>query len=390
MAKFLAAEFLASYSKHLQHRIRQQIEHSGGKITFAEFMQWALYAPADTQGWGGYYTGGIEKFGAKGDFITAPIMSEFFSYALAEQCAAIFKTLPQKNILEFGAGTGIMAADILQHLEKINRLPTHYYILELSADLQQRQREILQQKIPHLIERLEWLSTLPENFSGIILANEVLDAMPVHQVVWREDGIKERYVSWYDNQFQYLDAELSTSRLQAAVDNLQAEMGQFPPGYSSEINLMLNAWVASVAALLEQGVILLIDYGFPRHEYFHAQRSMGTLMCHYQHRAHSDPFSNIGLQDISAHVDFTAVAEAAAENNLDVLGFTTQAAFLLNNKILELANSEHDQQRWRNVQKIQQLIAPQEMGELFKVMALGKHFHEALPAFEFKDMLDRL
>ena len=378
------------YSAHLQNIIREKIALVGGKISFAEFMQLALYAPVDAQGRGGYYTGGTEKFGQEGDFVTAPIISEFFSYALAEQCASIFKNLFCKNILEFGAGTGIMAADILQHLEKNNSLPTHYYILELSADLQQRQQAMLQKKIPHLLDRVQWLSTLPEKFSGIILANEVLDAMPVHQVVWSKNAVQERYVIWQDEQFKYFDDELSSARLQAAVNNIQTELGSFPAGYYTEINLMLNAWLASVATILQQGVILLIDYGFPRHEYFHPQRSEGTLMCHYRHRAHSDPFWYVGLQDITAHVDFTAVAEAATKNDLDVLGFTTQAAFLLNNKILELANSEQDQQRWRNVQKIQQLIAPQEMGELFKVMALGKKYTETLPAFEFKDMLGRL
>ncbi|MSP52781.1 MAG: class I SAM-dependent methyltransferase [Gammaproteobacteria bacterium] len=387
MAEFL--EVLA-YSAHLQNIIREKIVLAGGKISFAEFMRLALYAPADAQGRGGYYTGGTEKFGPEGDFITAPIISEFFSYALAEQCATVFNTLSQKNILEFGAGTGIMAADILQHLEKNNNLPAQYYILEISADLQQRQRDILQEKIPHLIARVQWLSTLPEKFSGIILANEVLDAMPVHQIMCTENEVQERYVIWQDKQFKYLESDISSVRLRAAVDTIQTELRHFSAGYQTEINLMLDAWLASLAEILQQGVILLIDYGFPRHEYFHPQRSMGTLMCHYRHRAHSDPFLNVGLQDITAHVDFTAVAEAATKNNLDVLGFTTQAAFLLNNKILELANSEHDQQRWRNVQKIQQLIAPQEMGELFKVMALGKNFYEALPAFEFKDMLGRL
>jgi SAM-dependent MidA family methyltransferase len=385
----LSPEAIA-YSTHLQQIIREEITRADGKISFAEFMKLALYAPADAKGQGGYYTGGTEKFGQEGDFITAPIISKFFSYALAEQCTSIFKNLLCKNILEFGAGTGIMAADLLQHLEKKNSLPEHYYILEVSADLQQRQRDILQKNIPHLIERVHWLSTLPEKFSGIILANEVLDSMPVHQVVWSENVVQERYVIWDDNQFKYLEGDISSKRLQVAVDTIQTELGKFPTGYYTEINLMLEAWLTSLAAILEQGVILLIDYGFPRHEYFHPQRSMGTLMCHYRHRAHSDPFWYVGLQDITAHVDFTAVAEAATKNNLDVLGFTTQAAFLLNNKILELANSDQEQQRWRNVQKIQQLIAPQEMGELFKVMALGKNYNEALPAFEFKDMLGRL
>lgn len=378
------------YSTHLQTRIREHIVAAGGKITFAEFMQLVLYAPADAQGRGGYYTGGAEKFGKEGDFVTAPLISEFFSYALAEQCAEIFKSLAQKNLLEFGAGTGIMAADILQHLEKIQQLPEKYYILEVSADLQQRQRQTLQEKVPHLYGRVSWLQSLPENFHGVMLANEVLDAMPVHQVIWHDDGVKEFYVCWSDGRFQYLEDELSSPRLKAAVQNLELTLGTFPPGYCSEINLMMDAWLASIAHCLQQGVVLLIDYGFPRHEYFHEQRSMGTLMCHYQHRAHADPFWYPGLQDITAHIDFTAVAEAAAENQLDILGFTTQAAFLLHNKILELANSEHDQQRWRNVQKIQQLIAPQEMGELFKVMALGKNYGEPLPAFELKDMLDRL
>lgn len=385
----LPEEALA-YSAHLKTIIHEHIIRAGGKISFAEFMQLALYAPVDTQGRGGYYTGGTEKFGRAGDFVTAPEISEFFSYALAEQCSTILASLPQKNILEFGAGSGIMAADILQHLEKINSLPAHYYILEVSAELQQRQRTTLQEKIPQLIERVSWLHKLPETFVGVILANEVLDAMPVHQVVWHERDVKERFVCWQDDAFQYVEVELGSPRLKTAVITLQEELGNFPAGYCSEINLTLEPWLASIAEFLQQGVIVLIDYGFPRHEYFHPQRSMGTLMCHYRHRAHSDPFWCVGLQDITAHVDFTAVAEAAVKNHLDVLGFTTQAAFLLNNKLLDLASSEQEQQRWRNVQKIQQLIAPQEMGELFKVMALGKNFSEALPAFEFKDMLGRL
>jgi SAM-dependent MidA family methyltransferase len=352
--------------EHLRNIINSQ-----GPLSFAQYMQQALYAPGL-----GYYSAGSQKFGAKGDFITAPEISPLFANCVAVQIAQVFEKLSQTNILEFGAGTGVLAADILQALEKSNQLPESYYIVELSADLQQRQRALLQERVPHLLDKVIWLSTLDNiKLSGVIIANEVLDAMPVHKFKWEQQQLKEFFVDWQHDKFVWL-LDAPCAELQNYIHQLNIH---FDDEYESEANLLLKAWLASVAEILTQGAILLIDYGFPREEYYHPQRHMGTLMCHYQHRAHDDPLILTGSQDITAHVDFTAVAQAAVESNLKVCGFTTQANFLLNCGITDMIDPNTTaEQQWQMSQQIKKLLLPSEMGELFKVMALTKHFDHPL------------
>ena len=372
----------------LQAYLQHQLVAAGGKLSFAEFMAIALYTPDLV-----YYMNASEKFGATGDFVTAPELSALFSQSVALQCAQITEQLPNASILEFGAGSGIMAADILLQLERCARLPEHYYILEISPTLQKRQQQTLQKYCPHLLEKISWLDTLPENkITGIILANEVLDAMPVEQFKVISGKFKQRFVGEEKGDFVFLDGEIVNPALTTALQHLQNEEIEFPENYLSEINLHITSWLSELDNCVQQGVILLFDYGYPRQEYYHVRRHVGTLQCHYQHRAHPDPLQLIGLQDITAHVDFTAVVEAAVALNIDVLGFTSQAIFLLNNDLLKLldAPKNSELERLQRQQQVEQLTLPSEMGELFKVLALGKQVNFALQGFSVQDRLHQL
>lgn len=366
----------AAQSQHLLQSIIQAIHAAGGKISFAEFMHRALYTPQL-----GYYSSPLRKFGKAGDFVTAPEISPLFSQCLARACQPILAELKAGVILEFGAGSGIMAAELLKELQFLDSLPREYWILELSADLQQQQRETLQQHVPDFIKQIHWLAELPQQpFDGIILANEVLDAMPVERFRVENGEIQQIYVTEVAGQLNYQYAPSSTELLNA-VQTLQLE---FPDGYESEINLALAAWVKSLAEVLNKGLILLIDYGFPQHEYYHEQRQQGTLMCHYRHHSHPEPLILLGLQDITAHVDFTAVAQAAVDADLDVAGYTSQANFLLDTGLLDKLNScsPNDPQFFRLSQQAKLLTLPSEMGELFKVMALTARLE--LPVLGFR------
>ena len=354
-----------------------------GSVSFARFMQLALYAPGV-----GYYSSGQQKFGRDGDFITAPELSPLFSQCIAKQCQQVLSQLESPVILEFGAGSGVMAADILLALETLNCLPAHYFILELSAELQSRQRETMKARAPHLLDKVQWLSTLPsETFEGVVLANEVLDAMPVNKFRTHEGKLQEAHVGFENEQFVWQWQEASNT-LEKSVQRLEID---FPDAYESEINLFIHGWVRSISSVLSRGLVLLIDYGFPRHEYYHSDRHMGTIMCHYQHRSHSDPLMLVGRQDITAHVDFTAVAEAGIDNDFDVEGFTNQAAFLIDcgiTDLLQTAKDEVEQFNWNS--QVKQLTLPSEMGELFKVIALTKDFDEVLLGFRRLNLLERL
>lgn len=374
------------HSEKLQTLICAEIAAANGLITFARFMELALYAPGL-----GYYAAGARKFGEAGDFVTAPELSPLFSQCLAQQCQQILQGLNGGDLLEFGAGTGAMARDILLELERRGSLPDHYFILELSADLQQRQQETLRRHVPHLFERIEWLKQLPApGFKGVILANEVVDAMPVHLIQFEEKGVREGFVAWQEGRFVWCDRPLSTPELQQRITPLQQALGDetFCPGYTTEINLAQQGWIKSLADFMEQGVALIIDYGFPRHEYYHAERTGGTLMCHYRHRAHADPLILVGLQDITAHVDFTALAEAALKSGLEVLGYTSQAQFLIASGLGERL-AEVDQNDTRHyleiTQQVKKLTLPSEMGELFKVLALGRGYDGMLDGFMLQD-----
>ena len=361
-----------AHSEALRNVIHNEIKQNKGRISFARFMELALYYPGF-----GYYSAGSVKIGKEGDFITAPEISPLFSRCIARQCQQILTALPRNSqIIEFGAGSGIMAVDILLELERLNCLPFEYVIIEVSAELRQRQKLTINSKAPHLINRVQWLDTLPlQSFHGVILANEVLDAMPVHRFAKIDNVMKEIFISLQNNEFTYEFGEASSEQLAVYLKSLNNNHLKNSNNYLSEINLLIPAWFNSLSKCLQQGVILLVDYGFTRVEYYHPDRSEGTLMCHYRHRCHADPLILMGLQDITAHVDFTTVAESALANGLQVAGYTHQAAFLLNCGLIKLERSPADYDMICALEysrQIQLLTSPAEMGELFKVMALKR------------------
>ncbi len=352
--------------------IIREIESAAGWISFSRYMELALYAPGL-----GYYSAGMHKFGAAGDFVTAPEISALFGRTLARQAAQVLP-LAAGNVLEIGAGSGRLAFDLLTELDRLGSLPERYLILEVSADLRERQRQLLQPFAP----RVTWLDALPATFSGLILGNEVLDAMPVHLVAWREDGIYERGVSCEDGAFRWSERKLTEGELFNAAAKLAPTLtlprivGEGKEsGVVSEISLAARGFIATLADMLEQGVILMLDYGFGESEYYHPQRHAGTLMCHTRHHAHDDPFYLPGLQDITAHVDFTAIATTGIAHGLNFLGYTSQAHFLLNCGITDLLAETPAEQASAYLplsSQAQKLLNPAEMGELFKVIALGK------------------
>ena len=379
-----APEALA-HSQSLHQALVEEVAAAKGWLSFARFMEQVLYAPGF-----GYYAAGARKFGAAGDFITAPEMTGLFGRALARQVAQILAA-SAPVVLEVGAGSGRLAADLLLTLEKAEALPERYWILDLSADLRQRQRETIAAVAPHLLARVEWLDRLPENFSGIVIANELLDAMPAHVVAWREEGIFERGVVVDESGRFTWNERPATGALLVAAREL-AEQCSLPPGFESEISLAARAWAAEWGHRLEKGALLLIDYGFPRREFYHQQRGRGTLMCHYRHHAHPDPFYLPGLQDVTVHVDFTAIIAAAHGQGLDLLGYTNQGQFLLNCGILDcLAEIPQDTSEYiRAAGMVGKLLMPHEMGELFKVIAIGRGLDEALVGFANGDQSHRL
>ena len=366
-------------SAMLKRRIADEIAAAGGWIAFDRYMELALYTPGM-----GYYSGGAQKFGGAGDFVTAPEISSAFGATLAAQAAQILaESVPR--IIEVGAGSGRLAADLLLELERRDALPEHYGILDLSGELRARQRDTLARHAPHLLGRVGWLDRLPEHFDGLVLANEVLDAMPVHLVVWGDGAdrpISERGVGWQDEAFVWRDRP-AQGRVLERAQSLGAECA-LAGGYLSEICLAATDWTRAWAGIIGRGALLLIDYGFPRHEYYHPQRDAGTLMCHYRHHAHGEPFYLPGLQDITAHVDFTTIVDAGYEAGFEFLGYSTQANFLLScglDTVLARIPVEDSMRYLREAQAAQKLISPAEMGELFKVVALGKGIAPALIGF---------
>lgn len=352
--------------------------HSKGRITFAEFMEIVLYAPAL-----GYYSAGMQKIGESGDFVTAPVISPLFSACLANQYLQILPNLDQPCILELGAGNGIMAARSMLHLGAHQQLPEKYYILELSGDLRDRQQLTIQQNCPQYFDKFIWLDSLEDlKFNGIIVGNEVLDALPVHLFqIGTDNTILEAYIH-RAKQFE-IKYDKATHAITEYAQQLQQAF-HLPKGYTSEINLMQKPLLASLNNVLQQGVMFWIDYGFTQQEYYHPERSMGTLMCHCQHTANPDPLANIGLQDITAHVDFSALAKAAVDLGLHINGFTTQGHFLLANGLLDLATTSNVNP-YQLSQQIQVLTQPHEMGELFKVIALSKAIEIPLQGFSMRN-----
>jgi SAM-dependent MidA family methyltransferase len=367
-----SADALA-HSQQLSELIRDDIAAQGGWIPFSRFMELALYAPGL-----GYYTAGARKFGEAGDFITAPELSALFGRTVARQLVEVMQA-STPHILELGAGSGKLALDILSELERLNQLPESYSILEVSADLRQRQQALLQEKIPHLAARVHWLDALPETLSGAVIGNEVLDALPVHLLHWTEGKVLERGVVNAENGFAWQDQPSADAALLAIAQTISV-----PDDYLTEVSPASRGLVASLCERMSKGALLFIDYGFGAREYYHPQRNRGTLMCHYRHRAHDEPFYLPGLQDITAHVDFTAIAEAAIDHGAHFLGYTSQAHFLFNNGVMDFLKevSPDDLKAYLPLSaQVQKLTSPAEMGELFKVIALGKGMEQPLAGF---------
>ena len=358
----------AQHSVRLTDAICHDITAQGGWISFARYMELALYAPGL-----GYYTAGAHKFGEAGDFITAPELSPLFGRTLAVQVSEIMQaSAPQ--VLELGAGSGKLAADVLGELEMLGRLPDSYSILEVSADLRARQQGLLQQRLPHLMDRIHWLDALPERFSGAIIANEVLDALPVHRVRWRDSALTELGVALGESGFVWQERAIADAPLLQAAQAINAQIN-LPDDYVSEIGLAARGLISSLGKCLTQGTMLFIDYGFGAREFYHAQRDTGTLMCHYRHHAHDDPFFLPGLQDITAHVNFTDIAECAIDAGLALTGYTNQAFFLINSGITDLfkdTSPDNLREYLPLSAQLQKLTSPAEMGELFKVIALSR------------------
>ncbi|MBW8457771.1 MAG: class I SAM-dependent methyltransferase [Thiobacillus sp.] len=359
-----------AHSQRVAAHLRTLIDAAGGWIPFSRYMDAALYAPGL-----GYYAAGAMKFGATGDFVTAPEMTPLFGRTLAHAIAPVLAersigNKPGGEVLELGAGSGRLAADLLGELERLDALPARYSILEVSADLRQRQQEVLARNLPQLAGRVHWLDALPAHFNGVILGNEVLDALPAELVHWTENGPLSRGVIVKGGAFAWQDRPIADSLLRARTNALD-----LAPGYVSEINLAADALIASLAQCLDRGVILMIDYGFGQSEYYHPQRHMGTLRAHYRHHALDDPFYLPGLCDLTAHVDFSAVARAGTAAGLELAGYTSQAGFLLNSGLTELLMQTPPSDAAAYLPQanaMQRLVSPAEMGELFKVIALSK------------------
>ena len=380
----------------LTQRIRAACERAGGWLRFSEFMNITLYEPAL-----GYYSGGLQKFGQKGDFITAPEVSPFFGQCLANQLseALINFKVDGKNevtLVEFGAGSGVLAVDILLQLERLKSLPEQYCIVELSAELQQRQKNTIESRAKHLLGCVKWLDQLPEGMNNVIVvANEVLDAMPVECFRTGIDAAESQYlmIGFEDNKLASKYFPADTALVEKITEMQQRSEFQFSDNYKSEYNPAISGWLAALESKVESIVIFLIDYGYNEKEYYHADRVDGTLMCYYQHRAHDNFFWWPGLQDITAFVNFTDVAYGADSLGMEISGYTTQAAFLLANGISELhAEQVTDdiQQQIKLSQQIKTLTLPSEMGDRFKVMAIVKNYDEPLKGFSMLDLRNRL
>ena len=353
-----------AHSQRVTAHLRALIDDAGGWIPFSRFMEAALYAPGL-----GYYAAGAMKFGAAGDFVTAPEMTPLFGRTLAHAIAPVLAET-DGEVLELGAGSGRLAVDMLGELARLDALPARYCILEVSADLRARQQDTLARELPQLAERVHWLDALPAHFSGVILGNEVLDALPVALGHWTVEGPLSRGVIVEGDAFAWQDRPIGDPLLRARADALS-----LAPGYLSEINLAADALTASLAQLMDRGLILMIDYGFSANEYYHPQRHMGTLRAHYRHHALDDPFYLPGLCDLTAHVDFSAVARAGLAAGLALAGYTSQASFLLNSGLTELLMQTPPADAAAYLPQanaVQRLVSPAEMGELFKVIALSK------------------
>jgi len=372
----------AAHSQKCAEYICARIADAGGSISFAEYMQHALYAPGL-----GYYAAGAIKFGADGDFVTAPEVSPLFSYVIARQCAVVLAQLDGGDIVEFGAGSGRLAVDVLAKLDELGALPHRYRILEVSADLKQRQEGFLKAEGAAYLDRVEWIDAIPERHSGVIIANEILDALPVERFVRRE-SVHQLRVGIKNDGFETIEA-IARPELVAAIEAIEADVGErLPDGYVSEVSLAAPGWVADVIASLEHGVALLFDYGVSRREYYAPDRGDGWLRCHFRHHAHNDALLLPGIQDITAWVDFTAIAEAAISAGANIVGYVNQAHFRMSGGLQDELKNMMQYAPERQIELSRQfklLTLPAEMGENFKCLGISRGNISQLTAFSAAD-----
>ena len=366
----------ASHSAELAERIATRIAEEGDWIPFSRYMEMALYEPRL-----GYYSAGARKFGEAGDFVTAPEISNVFAKCIAMQARQVLERTGG-DILELGPGSGVLAADMFEELLAQKAPPERYLLLEVSPDLRERQRKLLAFRFPQHLNRFVWIDRLPQKITGFVIANEVLDVVPCTIVHRSHDRLLERGVIVTEAGFAWDDQPMPEGPLKRRAEAV------FPPGdysYLSEVNLAAEGLVRTIAAAIDKGLALFIDYGFPEREFYHPQRFMGTLRCHYRHRFHGDPFFLPGLQDITAHVDFTAMARAAQSADAEVHGFTTQAYFLISCGLAVMVSAGDPTMtlsRLKGTSAVHRLINPSEMGELFKVLGIGKGIDGPLQGFQ--------
>lgn len=355
-----------AHSARVVAHIRDEIARSGGFIPFSRYMELALYAPSL-----GYYVAGARRFGAAGDFVTGPELTPLYGAAIARQLEVILATTKAREIVELGAGSGALAASVLTGLSVRDALPSHYRILEVSPDLRAQQQAMIAAVADHARACVEWVDRLPSTIDGVVVMNEVLDAIAPRLVARRNDAWLERGVTWQGNALRFDERRLDDPRVCAVAQARYPSEGD----YLSEVNPAAEALVTTIARRVAAGALLIVDYGFPRHEYYHPQRREGTLVGHYRHRVHADPFLWPGLSDVTAHVDFTAMADAGERAGMQVAGFATQAAFLVGCGILDLLNAVGEPGSFdylRAASAVQRLVSPAEMGELFKVLLLAR------------------
>lgn len=377
----------AAHSLLVARHVRDKIAAAGGCISFAAFMHEVLYAPGL-----GYYSAGATKFGPDGDFTTAPEISSLFGHVLARQCVTVLAEVRenhgQASILEFGAGSGKLAADVLTRLSELESLPDSYRILEVSADLRERQEAYIKSAVPALASRVTWLDDLPKEHHGVILANEVLDALPVERFIRRADHVAQLCVSVENDQFTVVERE-APAPLVAAVEEIEQDLGQsLPDAYVSDVNLAAAAWVADIASSLQHGMAFLFDYGVSRHEYYAPDRGDGWLRCHFRHHAHADALILPGIQDITSWVDFSAVASAAIDSGLSIAGYVSQAHFLLNGGLAdELADFTElaPAAQLQLSAQVKLLTLPGEMGENFKCLGVSRALSNSPSSFAAAD-----
>ena len=378
----------ASHSRKVAAAIRVAIGAAGGSISFAEYMQHALYAPGL-----GYYSAGAAKFGAAGDFVTAPEISPLFGAVLAQQVACVFAQLGGGDLLEPGAGTGALAVSVLRKLRDLDALPGRYLILEVSPDLQERQEQRLRAEVPDLLSRVTWVAQLPQNFSGVVIANEVVDALPVERFRISAGKVLQARVSAEGPRFAWSYAD-APAALQKAVTQIESELGvEFAEGYESEVSLSARHWLSDVADAVSTGFIFVIDYGLSRREYYAQERHEGWLRCHFRHHAHNDPLILPGIQDVTSWVDFSAIAEAACSSGMTVAGYLTQADLLLHGglqeELADFSKLSMTEQIKLSAQ-VKLLTLPAEMGENFKCIVLARGDLSVPPALGMSDRMHRL